>query len=313
MKYNIMEFVELGKTGEKIPVLGMGTWKLGAERQEGIKALRTGIKLGSKFIDTAEMYATEDMVGEAIKGEKGMFIATKVSPHNFRYNDVIKACERSLKALGMKTIDLYQLHWPNKSVGIGETMGAMEKLVEDGKIRYIGVSNFSLAELKEAQEAMKRNEIVSNQVEYSVMVRKPERELSDYCRGERITIIAYSPLGQGSLYSPRYRGIYEELTAIAAGYRKTASQAALNWLISKGNLSAIPKAGRSEHVRENMGALGWHLRESDIEKINSFFGVTGDELSSRLSTFLIKRSSGLWSSRLTEHYKKAGRKAKPQK
>ena len=266
-----MEFVGLGKSADKLPVVGMGTWKMGRNPNEEIAALKEGIRLGSRFIDTAEMYACEDLVGEAVKGQGEVFIASKVSPHHFHYEDVIKACERSVTQLGVKPIDLYQLHWPNKSVDISETMKAMEELADRGMIRHIGVSNFSLDELKEAQAAMKRHEIVSNQIEYNVMER-PDPLLLDYCRKEKVTIIAYSPLGQGSLYSQGNSGVLERLAGIGSRHGKTASQAALNWLISKGNVSAIPKSGSMEHVRENVGASGWRLSQEDMREIDSFLG-----------------------------------------
>jgi hypothetical protein len=264
-----MEFLELGKTGEKIPVIGMGTWKLS---KDGISALKTGISLGSNFIDTAEMYQTEKFVAEILKENRDeVFIATKVSPHHLRYDDVIKACNNSLNALGIKTIDLYQIHWPNPSIPISETIKAMEKLVSEGKIRYIGVSNFSIKELKEAQEAMRSGEIVSNQIEYSVTERDPESSgMSAYCLSEKITIIAYSPLGSGSVLSISNKKIYGKLNEIGSKYGKSAAQVALNWLISKRNITAIPKANTPDHMAENIAASGWKLKPEDISEINSF-------------------------------------------
>lgn len=297
-----MEFIDLGRGGEKLPVIGMGTWKIGENRSEAIESLRTGIGLGSRFIDTAEMYGTESLVGEAIRGEKEIFIATKVSPHHLRYDDVIKACERSLKALGIKRIDLYQIHWPNPSIPIEETMRAMERLVDEGKIRHIGVSNFSLRELKEAQAAMKKHEIVSNQVEYSVVSRQPEKELSGYCRSEKVTIIAYSPLGQGALYTPKYKALLSELEKIGSRYGKTGSQVALNWLVSKGNVSAIPKAGRKEHMEENLGSIGWRMERGDAERIDAFFKGHGQSLAHGISGYLLRRSSGFWAKQMTKRW-----------
>ncbi len=263
-----MEFVKLGKTDEKLPALGMGTWKLGADRKAGISILREGIRQGMAFVDTAEMYGNEEIVGEALQGEEKVFVATKVSPQHFRHEEVIKACEGSLRKLRVKQIDLYQLHWPNKNVAIQETMGAMEHLLDEGKIRHIGVSNFSLMDLKEAQSAMRRYEIVSNQVEYSVLSRMPEEALSQYCRAQGITLIAYSPLGQGSLYSEENEGFLSVLAEIGARYGKSASQVALNWLISKGNVSAIPKTENPEHLMENLGAIGWTLSSADTERLD---------------------------------------------
>ncbi len=294
-----MDFVDLGKTGEKLPALGMGTWKL--DRRRGAEALKAGLSLGSRFIDTAEMYGTEDLVGEAIRGEEGVFVATKVSPHNLRHDDVLKACSRSLKLLGVKAIDLYQVHWPNPSIPISETMSAMEELVAEGKVRYIGVSNFSAGELKAAQEALKREEIVSNQVEYSVTARDPENNgLADYCRSSKVTIIAYSPFGSGGLYSRKR--VFDGLEKIGARHGKTGSQVALNWLLSKGNVSAIPKANSVEHIRENLGSVGWKLDRKDIEAIDSFLGRS--PLVGGLNSFILKRSSGLWSRHLTNKYLK---------
>ena len=142
----------LGGTSENIPELGIGTWKMGSSPETEIAAIRKAISLKMGLVDTAEMYGNERMVGRAIEGQKGLFIATKVSPHHFRHDDVIRACRESLSKLGVKAIDLYQLHWPNHSVPIRETMRAMEDLVDAGKIRHIGVSNFSIREFQEAQE-----------------------------------------------------------------------------------------------------------------------------------------------------------------
>ncbi|MEM5802176.1 MAG: aldo/keto reductase, partial [Candidatus Aenigmatarchaeota archaeon] len=255
-------------TGEKIPVIGMGTWNLSNDIKNEVEALKFGIKKGMRFIDTAEMYGTEEIVGEAIKDEDNVFVATKVSPEHFRYNDVIKACNASLKRLGIKQIDLYQLHWPNKFVPIEETMRAMEKLVKEGKIRYIGVSNFSVEETIAAQNALKKNEIVSNQVEYSLLARDIERDLLPFCEKEKITVIAYSPFAQGHLFDKKYSKLHYELEKIAKKYNKTMAQVTLNWLISKKPVVAIPKASDIKHIEENAGAVGWKLRKEDFEKID---------------------------------------------
>lgn len=266
-----MEFLELGKSGEKIPVLGQGTWKLGLDREKEEEALLAGIENGMTLIDTAEMYGTEDIVGEAARGREGLFIATKVSPSHFHYADVIKSCNASLERLGIGCIDLYQLHWPNSSVRIKETMEAMEKLVEDGKIRHIGVSNFSVREMEEAMGVMKRNEIASNQIEYSVISRRAEKEgITDFCRKNRITVIAYSPLGRGSVLSMKGDGLNAALEEIGGAHGKSRAQVALNWLVSKGNTVAIPKAGSMSHAIENSGGAGWRMEREEEERIDGF-------------------------------------------
>ena len=264
-----MKLKELGRTGEKLPAIGIGTWKLGAERQKEIDGIRYSISNDAAFVDTAEMYGTEELVGEAIKGSKA-FVATKVSPHNFHKEDVIKACNASLMRLGIKQIDLYQLHWPNKSIPIAETMAAMKQLVDEGKIRYIGVSNFSVKELEEAQEALKSNDIVSNQIEYSILVRNPEKGLSRYMADNHITLIAYSPLARGAIFAKRYAPVSAMLSEIGEKYGISASQGALAWLVSKPNVVAIPKASNPEHAKQNVESGSINLSEEDIAKIGSF-------------------------------------------
>ena len=268
-----MDFIELGKTGEKIPALGMGTWKIGVEPQKSLEALETGVSLGMKFIDTAEMYGTEGIVGKAIKGSN-VFVATKVSPHHFRHDDVIKACDASLERLGVEQIDLYQLHWPNKSVPITETMRAMEELVKSGKIRHIGVSNFSIEELRDAQLCMKSNRIVSNQIEYNILAREAENGMLEFCRKEGITVIAYSPLAEGAIYKKKYAKVLSLLESIGKRHEKTPTQVALNFLLSSG-VAAIPKASSKEHVTENAGAVGWRLTAAERSEVSSFLGSTG--------------------------------------
>jgi len=259
-----MKYVELGKTGEKVPAIGFGTWKLG---NDGIGAIKRSIELGANFIDTAEMYGNEDIVGKAVKGSDA-FIATKVSPHHLHYDDVIKACRTSMQLLGVKKIDLYQIHWPNPAIPIKETMKAMEKLVDEGMIRHIGVSNFSLSELKEAQGAMSKYDIVSNQVEYNIMVRGIEDGLLQFCRKEKITVIAYSPLARGAVF--KEKKVYGLLNELAGKYSRSIAQISLNYLIANGGVVAIPKASSIQHVEENVGAADFTLSKEDVMKIKRF-------------------------------------------
>ena len=163
-----MEMKRLGASGVMAPEIGLGTWRYTG----GPEPLRRGIELGANLIDTAEMYRTEDQVGEAIAGiRERVFIATKVLGSNLRYDAVLQAAEKSLRLLSVDKIDLYQIHWPNPSVPIAETMRAMERLVSDGLVDHIGVSNFSVEEMAEAQAAMQNNALVSNQILYNL--RRP--------------------------------------------------------------------------------------------------------------------------------------------
>jgi hypothetical protein len=259
-----MKLKQLGKTKEKIPVIGLGTWKL-KNTKDDVVALKTGMNLGMRFIDTAEMYGTEETVGEAIKNEQ-VFVATKVSPSHFRYDDLIESCNNSLKKLGIKTIDLYQLHWPSLTVPIAETMKAMETLVDEGKIRYIGVSNFGVKRTIAAQEALKKNEIVSNQVEYSPFIRGIEKDVLPFCQKEKITVIAYSPFTRGHLFEKNVE-VKKVLEEVARKNNKTVAQIALNWLVSKESVVTIPKAANINHVKENSAGAYFELKKEDIKAI----------------------------------------------
>ena len=199
-----MEYEELNRTGVRIPKLGLGTYGMdSARREEALAALRRGIELGMTLIDTAEMYGwgrVEEIVGEAIRpfDREELTIVTKVWGTNLGYESVKRAARASAARLGTY-IDVYLIHWPNPSFPLEETLRAMEELVSEGTIRYVGVSNFTLDQLKRAREIMRHNDVVTDQVEYSLVVREPEEDLLPYCQRERITLMAYSPLAKGKL------------------------------------------------------------------------------------------------------------------
>lgn len=277
-----MEYREFGRAGIKVSAIGMGTYydpsyiasalmfHHYSGRDRKIAALRKGIELGINLIDTAEIYQTEPLVAEAIKGYKRdeLFIATKVSPNHLRYDSVLKAAQKSLERLRCSYIDLYQIHWPNRRVPIRETMKAMEKLVGDGKVRYLGVSNFSLAQMMEAEEALSKNRIVSNQVEYSLKVRGVEQDLLLYCRQNGVAILAYRPLAHGALTKPdsRARAVMEEASKKHGG--RTPAQIALNWLLSRDRvIFPIPRASRLKRVIEDSGSVGWNLDAEDMREL----------------------------------------------
>lgn len=255
---------ELAKTGTQLPEIALGTWQY----QDGIEPLQAGIALGASFIDTAESYGTEEIVGKAIKGIRDrVFLATKISPRHFRRPDVIRAAEQSLKRLNTDYIDLYQLHWPNYNVPVGETMAAMEELVETGKIRFIGVSNFSEREIEQAQVTLSRNRIVSNQVRYSLVERTIEDGLLQYCEAKQITVLAFSPLANGL---QNIRGVDQKdvLGTVASATAKTHAQVALNWCTCRTPVIAIFKADKVEHVQENCGGSGWRLQPDQVGALN---------------------------------------------
>ena len=260
-----MEYRQLGSTNVKISVLGQGTYRIDDRgRENAVKVLRRGIELGMTVIDTAEMYgwgSSERIVGEAIRefDREDLFIITKVWYTNLRYNDVLRSAKASLERLDSGYIDLYLIHWPNPSISLRETMKAMEKLVDEGIVRFIGVSNFSTSLIEEAMGFLSRSDIVANEVEYNLLERRIEDDILPYCQREKITIIAYSPLAKGLLaVSPP-----KTLVEVANKYGKTPAQTALNWLICKPGVVAIPKTSSIPHVEENSGAVGWRLAPED--------------------------------------------------
>lgn len=259
-----MFYKELNKTGIRLSEIALGTWQY----QGGVEPLRTGIELGANFIDTAESYGSEEVVAHAIKGIRDkVFVATKVSPRHFRGPEVIRSAEQSLKRLNTDYIDLYQLHWPNYSVPIGETMAAMEELVEKGKIRFIGVSNFSENEIEQAQATLSKSRIVSNQVRYSLVERTIENGLLQYCEARQISILAFSPLATG-LQNIQSYDRKDILGAVASATERTKAQVALNWCVRSTPVIAIFKSAKVEHVRENCGGSGWNLQPDQIETLN---------------------------------------------
>src|SRR5438552_8396362 len=263
-----MNYKFLGDTTVSLPEIGVGTFNY----KGGVEPLRTAIALGAGLIDTAESYGTEEIVGEAIRGDRDrVLLASKVSPAHFRRRDLLLAAERSLQRLRTDYIDLCQLHRPNYTVPIQETMAAMEELVEQGKIRFIGVSNFSVAELKKAQAALSKYKIVSNQVRYRLMERSIELELLHYCQENRVTVIAYSPLAQGLLHI-KLRDPVNILAHVAGMTGKTESQVALNWCISKNAVIAIPKASSVDHVVEDSAASDWRLSPDQIRLLDEDIG-----------------------------------------
>ena len=230
--------------------------------------MRKGLELGALLIDTAESYGSEDVVGQAVKGIRDrVFIATKVSPAHFRYADVLKAADQSLRRLCVDCIDLYQLHCANYLVPMAETLAAMEKLVEAGKVRFIGVSNFSVSLLKKAQKCMQKNRIVSNQLRYNLVDRTIEPRLLPYCQANGVTVIAYSPLAR------KFQRIFDGdphgcLARIGRSAGKTPAQISINWCLCKDRVVAIPKASSVGHVEDNCGASDWRLSPEDVKTLD---------------------------------------------
>jgi aryl-alcohol dehydrogenase-like predicted oxidoreductase len=271
-----MRYKTIGSNKTIVPAIGIGCMGLGgyfkpdtSADQDIIKTLHLAFDYGMTFLDTAEVYAgghCEELVGLAIKDRRNkVYVATKVSPENLQSNSIIKAAEASLKRLHTDYIDLYQVHWPNPKIPIEESIDTLESLVKAGKIRHIGLSNFSLNQLRKAQSCLKQETMAAVQVEYNLFDRSIESEFLPYCQNENITFIAYSPLDQGHICGGPLR--YEMLQPIAKDYNCSVAQLALAWLIRQSGVMVIPKALKPDHVISNAKASELELSTVDAEKI----------------------------------------------
>ena len=258
-------------SGEKVPAFGLGAWNIGdsaAARAEEIATLRLGLDLGAKLIDTAEMYGSgrsEELVGEAIAGRRDeVFLVSKVLPENASRKGAVAACERSLKRLRTDRIDLYLLHWRG-SVPFAETVEAFMALQKAGKIRHFGVSNLDLSDMKAWWKIAGGSACAANQLLYNLMRRGIEWDLLPWLRGRKVAVMAYSPIEQARLLAER------KLADFARRHGVTPSQAALAWLLHKDGVIVIPKTGRRERLKENLGALGMPLDGAQLAELDRLF------------------------------------------
>lgn len=266
--------------GFEMPVFGLGTWMMGGDRQRNpnnddkkdIESIQMAIESGITHIDTAEKYAeghAEELVGEAIKNydRSKLFVVSKVDKINLKYDSVINSAKNSLKRLRTDYLDLYLIHFPNPEISISETMQAMDFLKKEGLIRNIGISNFNIGRIKEAQ-SYSNNKIVANQLHLNLMYREPEiAGLIDYCQQNDMMFIAWRPVQKGMILSKDIPIMNE----MCQKYNKTPAQIAINWLISQDNIVTLSKMGKPEHLEENLGALDWQISKEDIEKLRKEF------------------------------------------
>ena len=262
--------------GEQIPKIGFGTWKIGGDSHPDPKldsvslaALRAALEIGYTHFDTAESYAAghaEELTGQAIR-EAGLkrdslFITTKIAPEHLEYEKVLKACKSSLQRLNMEYIDLYLIHWPRTGMKFEETFSALNKLVREGQLRYLGVSNFNVKLLKQAQDHSE-TPIITNQVPYSIHDRSYVRNgVLEYCQQNDILLTAYSPLEQGRLKASH------TLRSIAEAHSATPYQIALTWIISQPRVITIPMSLNPQHIRENFESVNIVLTEKEIKSLN---------------------------------------------
>lgn len=259
--------------GTRVPALGQGTWRMGESERahnEEVAALKLGIELGMTLIDTAEMYGdgrAEEVVADAIAGQRDrIFVVTKAYPHNASRTRLPEACERSLKRLRTNVVDLYLLHWREKRTPLGETVEAFEKLRAQGKIRYWGVSNFDLSDMKELSAIKNGTNCASNQVLYNLHYRGIEFDLLPWMLEHKMPLMAYSPVGHG-------RGLLDNATVkkIAQRHNATPAQIALGWLLRQPGIIAIPKASKTEHIRDNARSIDVELTKEDLADLDKEF------------------------------------------
>ncbi len=260
---------------ESVQKIGFGTWRIGGASmpnpsldQRSLTALRSALDLGYTHFDTAEIYGgghSEELLGQAVR-ESGLkretlFITSKVTPSHLRFDAVLRACEDSLRRLGMDYLDLYLIHWSSASIPLEETFRALNQLVADGKVKHLGVSNFDLAELKKSQ-ALAATPIVTNQAPYSLADRSYVKNgVLAYCQAHNILLTAYSPVKEGRIT------ISSRLQLIADAHAATPYQIALAWLINQPKVITIPMSFNPQHQAENLNAADIELTEAEMEAL----------------------------------------------
>jgi diketogulonate reductase-like aldo/keto reductase len=243
-----------GSTGVEVPILGQGTWQI-RDRRSAVEALRVGFDLGMTHVDTAELYrGSEETIAEALADKRDdLFLVSKVLPPHASFKGTLEACDKSLARLKTDRLDVYLQHWNDGSFLIEETMRAMGELIDRGKIRFAGISNFDVDELEEAKSALGRHRLACNQVYYSMTARGAEKDVLPWCKRNGVALVAYSPFGSTGGFPPESSKGGKALRDVAARLGKTPRQVALAFLARDPGVFVIPKAEKAAHVRENAG------------------------------------------------------------
>lgn len=245
---------------DEIPVLGLGTWDL--RGKQCVKSVAEAIDMGYRHLDTAQMYRNEKEVGEGVKesgiNREDLFMVTKVSASNLEHDRVISSTAESLDRLGMEYVDLLLIHWPTSEMDLRSCLDAMFKLKEEGRVRHVGVSNFSPELVRRSLEI---GPVMCNQVEFSPYYKQDDNLA--VAKEHNLMLTAYSPLDKGNVSRDPL------LREIGRKYNKTAAQVTLRWLLQHGNVSVIPKASGRQHLEENMDLFDFELSEEDIDRINN--------------------------------------------
>lgn len=251
--------------GVEVPRIGLGTWNL--RGQTCRQAVARALALGYRHIDTAELYGNEQDIGAAV-GAAGvprteLFIVSKAWSDHLHSDSLVAACEASLERLGTDYMDLYLVHWPNRQVPIDDTMAGMGKLLQQGKTRQMGVSNFSIQQMEEAETAL-GSRIFCNQVRFNVRHRQPD--MVEHCQRQDVLLAAYTPLAKGAFAGDPV------LVEIGKAHGKTPHQVALRWLIQQDNVAALPKSARQDHQEQNLDVFDFSLSTDEMARIGFVSG-----------------------------------------
>lgn len=265
--------------GVSVPKIGFGTWRIGGdsypdpEREPAsMQALQTALEVGYTHFDSAEVYAgghSEELLGRVIREtqteRESLFITTKVDPGHLEYEQVLRSCENSLRRLQMEYVDLYLIHWPRLGMNLEDTFRALNRLVRDGRIRHLGVSNFNLKLLKQSQ-SLSETPLLTNQVPYRLPDRSyVENGVLAYCQENDILLTAYSPVKFRNL------PVNPTLQEIADAHSATPFQIALAWLVAQPRVITIPMSLNPQHIRENFEAAEIELTEQEFEALNRLY------------------------------------------
>jgi diketogulonate reductase-like aldo/keto reductase len=260
-----------------LPKIGFGTWRIGGETSPDLTtdsasttALHSALEIGYTHFDTAEYYSSghaEELLGRAIRetntNRENLFITSKLSPEHLSYDDVFKSCENSLRRLQMDYVDLYLIHWPKVGMKLEEAFRALNKLVRDGKVKHLGVSNFKLKLLKQSQE-YSETPILTNQIPYSLPDHTyVENGVIEYCQHNDILVTAYSPVKFRSIR------VNKTLGEISTTHSATPFQIALAWLVSQPRVITIPMSFNPEHIKENFDAADIELSVDEIQRLTT--------------------------------------------
>ena len=246
-------------SGDEMPIVGAGTWDLDGDTVRD--SVRAALDAGYTHIDTAEGYMNEAEIGEVLAEyeRENVFLTSKVLPSNLNYGSVIESCEASLDRLGTDYLDLYLIHWPNPAISLRETLHAMERLRDRGKIRNVGVSNFSAYQLDTARH-VSDVPIAVNQIEFHPWFQRPE--LVDYCREADVVVEAAAPLARAEIFAD------DTVQELADEYGKTPAQIVLRWAVES-DVVLLPKSSSPDHVRANIALFDWELDEADVRRLDS--------------------------------------------